>query len=152
PPQKHSRPVSRPCIPDTGFRTKSQHASEPLHGGGCPFKAGPSPSLICRRCAIPLSSSTPSASPALRHVLSRKTCRPSIYAGRAKSNGWVSGQHMERDKEGGLNNYEPKVLAKQDALPEKFAIWSWDKTYRSRPFDCKAWSLRKDAPVPELHD
>ncbi|KAF4511651.1 hypothetical protein G6O67_003426 [Ophiocordyceps sinensis] len=64
----------------------------------------------------------------------KRRADPASVADRAKSNGWVSGQHAERDKEKGLNNYGSEVLAKQDAVLDKFAIWSWDKTHRNRPF------------------
>lgn len=31
--------------------------------------------------------------------------------------------------------------------------WCWDKSDGTRTFDdCKQWALRRDAPVPELHD
>jgi hypothetical protein len=93
---------------------------------------------------------------------------PALIAERAQSNGWHSGQHIDRDKQRRLNHYNPKVLAQQDAVLNTFAVyrpttlvflpltgdsWNWAKTDYKRPFDeCKESYLRHGAPIPELHE
>ena len=85
---------------------------------------------ICSKAEHPLTRSSashttifPSLAPLPTMCASRRRCAdPAAVADRAKSRGWVSGQHTERDKERGVNLYGPKVLALQESVLDIYAM------------------------------
>lgn len=48
---------------------------------------------------------------------------PALIADRAKSGGWKSGEHHERDRERALNVYDEKTLRNQDVVLDIYAVY-----------------------------
>ncbi|KAI8648654.1 hypothetical protein NCS57_01477200 [Fusarium keratoplasticum] len=76
-----------------------------------------------------------------------------LIADRAKSGGWKSGKHHERDRERVMNRYDEKTLQHQDGVLNAYAVWCCEKSDRKEDFeDCKARVLCAGAPIAETHE